>query len=326
MIRFANHEDIPRIMRFINEHWKKDHILSRDSRLFEFQHCWGKEVSFVLSENEQGKIDGVLGYIPYDVKERDVMLALWKALKSTDSMLGIKILRFLQQDPSVKTISAPGINPKTQPIYRFLGLHTGKMRHWYRLSRDEEYKIAFIRDAEIPAGIKSRNDAIVAEYDRFSQLVSEFQIENYLRYENRPYKSMDYIERRYFQHPVFQYRKYGIKCGRRHLLLIFRVQHFNGSNCLRLVDGIGDLELLPYFTNTIDKTMISLKCEYVDIYETGIEKEFMLSGGWKLTEESDNVIPEYFAPFEQRNIDIYYMSAIPNVVLFKGDGDMDRPN
>lgn len=41
---------------------------------------------------------------------------------------------------------------------------------------------------------------------------------------------------------------------------------------------------------------------------------------------SGNIMPDYFAPFEQRNIDIYYMSEIEDVILFKGDGDMDRPN
>ena len=42
--------------------------------------------------------------------------------------------------------------------------------------------------------------------------------------------------------------------------------------------------------------------------------------------EDGNIIPEYFSPFEQKNVDIYYMSEMDKPILFKGDGDMDRPN
>ena len=80
MIRFAEEKDIPAIMRFIDESWRRNHIMSRDRTLFEFQHKWGSEISFVLSETE-GKITGILGYIPYDRKNRDITLAIWKTNK-----------------------------------------------------------------------------------------------------------------------------------------------------------------------------------------------------------------------------------------------------
>lgn len=326
MIRFAEYNDIPRIMRFIDEHWKKDHILSRDRKLFEFQHVWVEEVSFVLSETAQGELDGILGYIPYDSNDRDVMLAVWKTLKTEDAMLGVKILQFLQGDPRVKELSAPGINSKTQSIYRFLGIRTGKMRHWYRLRQAGPYKIAFIDNAEIPSVPAGQQDISIKEYYSFETVKSEFGLEDCLRRENRPYKSLHYIERRYFHHPAFQYLKFGLQNGEKRLLLLFRIQPCNGSNALRLIDGIGDLELLFYSAKAIDQLMERLDCEYVDLYETGLEEKLLRIGGWKLTDETSNIIPEYFSPFEQRNIDIYYMSTIPNAVLFKGDGDMDRPN
>ena len=56
-----------------------------------------------------------------------------KTNKTEDTMQGIKILSFLRENGNVRTISAPGINPKTIPIYKFLGLGTGKMKQWYRL-------------------------------------------------------------------------------------------------------------------------------------------------------------------------------------------------
>ena len=48
MIRFAKDSDVPAIMTFIDKYWRKNHIMSRDKELFEFQHKWGNEISFVI--------------------------------------------------------------------------------------------------------------------------------------------------------------------------------------------------------------------------------------------------------------------------------------
>ena len=105
-----------------------------------------------------------------------------------------------------------------------------------------------------------------------------------------------------------------------------RIQECNDSCLLRIIDCIGDHELIAHFTGEIDRLMELHNCEYADCYESGIADEIFSEGGWKPVEDSGNIMPDYFAPFEQRNIDIYYMSEIDNAILFKGDGDMDRPN
>ena len=134
------------------------------------------------------------------------------------------------------------------------------------------------------------------------------------------------MQRRYFQHPIFHYLKYGVESEGKKLMIVLRVQAYNGSNALRVIDCIGDMELLQYFTQTLDNMMDILECEYADIYEIGIDDSVLINAGWTMTSMSENIIPDYFGPFERKNVDIYYMSEIPNVILFKGDGDMDRPN
>lgn len=324
MIRFANENDIPDIMTFIDDYWRKGHILSRDRKLFEFQYCWEKEVSFVISGTE-GKITGVLGFIPYDQENRDVTLAIWKTVKTKNTMLGISILNYLRENGNVRTLSAPGINPKTIAIYKFLGLGTGIMRHWYRLRDISGFKIAKVADREIPNYLQSSGLSISCISD-FDQAVNEFGIETCLVRKHQLRKSTAFVERRYFRHPAFEYIKYGLKLGEAKLFVVFRVQPCNNSFVLRLIDAIGDQILLQYFSEKIDELLEQYKCEYVDCYEAGVEDSVFLRGGWKRVLDSGNIMPDYFAPFEQRNIDIYYMSEIDNVILFKGDGDMDRPN
>lgn len=324
MIRFANENDIPRIMFFIDEYWRKGHILSRDRNFFEFQHCWGNEVSFVISETE-GKITGILGFIPYDQENRDVTLAIWKTVKTKDTMLGIGILNYLRENGNVRAISAPGINPDTTVIYKFLGLETGVMKHWYRLRDTSDFKIAKVIDREIPKYLQEP-ELSTSCISNFSQAINEFGIETCLVREHQLKKSMAFIERRYFRHPTFEYIKYGLKLGEAKLFVVFRVQPCNNSFVLRLIDAIGDQILLQYFTGEIDELLEQYKCEYVDCYEAGVGDCVFLDGGWKKVLDSGNIMPDYFAPYEQRNVDIHYMSEHDNVILFKGDGDMDRPN
>ena len=42
-IRLAVYNDIPLIMRFIDEHWKKGHILAANRTLFEWQYIIEKK-------------------------------------------------------------------------------------------------------------------------------------------------------------------------------------------------------------------------------------------------------------------------------------------
>lgn len=324
MIRLANENDIPHIMEFIDKYWRHNHILSKNRIIFEFQYKWDNEISFVVSEQNE-EITGVLGFIPYDSHNRDITLALWKTNKTNDTMQGIKLLSFLREDENVKTVSCPGINPKTIPIYKFLGLHTGKMEQWYRLRRIDDYKIAKVLDNYIPVVNLDRKIDII-EIKDFSDLEGNFRIDDCLIRDRQLIKSKNYLKRRYFEHPVFKYIKYGVKLADKKLFVVLKIQECNGSSLLRVIDCIGDHEIFRYFTPMIDKLLIDNNCEYIDCYETGVDDVIFEDGGWIKVANSGNIIPEYFAPFEQRNIDIYYMSEIDRVILFKGDGDMDRPS
>ena len=43
--------------------------------------------------------------------------------------------------------------------------------------------------------------------------------------------------------------------------------------------------------------------------------------------QTKTVIPEYFSPFERKNITTYiFTNTLDNFRMFKADGDQDRPN
>ena len=47
-IRLALYKDIENIMDFIHKYWKKDHILMKDRRLFEYEFLEGKQVNIII--------------------------------------------------------------------------------------------------------------------------------------------------------------------------------------------------------------------------------------------------------------------------------------
>lgn len=328
MIRFATVEDIDAIMHFIDEYWKKNHILARDKEFFLYQHDMYGEITYIISEDDESKVlQGILGYIPYSEKKRDIMLALWKVNHTADPALGIKMLQFLTQNADVRSISCPGIRKKTKGIYEYLGYRTGKMEQWYRLNKKESYTVAVVENDMIPDNRSEIKNQLVL-ISSFEKLRKLFPFEKYSFENQKPYKSESYIRKRYFEHPSYQYQVYGIEeeTGKIDAVVVFRVQECNCSKVLRLVDCIGEYEKIGTITDEIDKLMNMLDVEYTDLYETGLSGSTLEQAGFLRVASSGNIIPNFFAPYEQENIDIWYCSTKQDIVLFKADGDQDRPS
>ena len=324
MIRFARENDIDRIMNFIEIYWKKGHILANNKDFFKYEHLLEEGVTYVISENEGGEINAILGYIPYGKHDRDVMTVMWKANHTAESSLGLKLFKFLMDNGDIRVIASPGSNPKLKGLYGYLGYHFGKMTQWYRLQDKNKYSIAKITNPEIP---DVKNAVTYMVISSWNDVEENFDFEHYGK-NIKPYKEDWYIKKRYFEHPIYDYIVYGVKgyYNKVSLLMFFRVINVKGQKAIRLVDCIGDISVLSQVSNVIDDILIKYDAEYVDCYETGLPDSVMCMAGWKKTEGSGNIIPNYFEPFVQENIDIYYFSSDADVILFKADGDQDRPS
>ena len=69
----------------------------------------------------------------------------------------------------------------------------------------------------------------------------------------------------------------------------------------------------------------------MDIYSYGVPIDIIEKAGFLDRQEYDNlIIPNYFEPFERKNVDLRYAYKVKEssdpVRLFKADGDQDRPN
>ena len=74
--------------------------------------------------------------------------------------------------------------------------------------------------------------------------------------------------------------------------------------------------------------MDEFQCEYADFYAYGINEKILNSAGFvENTLTSSNIIPNYYSPYVCQNIGIgivYEKGTEP--IIFKGDGDQDRPS
>jgi hypothetical protein len=147
-----------------------------------------------------------------------------------------------------------------------------------------------------------------------------------------PRKDVAYLERRYFKHPIYRYRVYGIyRDSELATLLVARLVCVEAASALRVVDIIGDESLLPWVTHALHDILENEGIEYMDLLSFGLDERLLQQACLsKLDLTSDQiVIPNYFQPFTQKNIPIHFFvdqEISPKLRIYKADGDQDRPS
>ena len=329
-IRFARYDEIRDIMDFIEKYWKSGHILSRNRSFFEYEFVVDDRVNFVIARSrEVGDIHGIIGFIPSNHNPRELYGwdVVWKVREDVAvSMLGIELKKRLRELTGVKAMLSVGDDSRTSvPIMRVIfKSFVTKMNHYYCLACKDEYRVARIEKKIYRNAISGFNKSVVRLYtidevkDKYKLFWSEKSI---------PMKDYWYIEKKYFRHPIYKYMVYGLGRSENSItsLMICREQECNGEKVLRIIDYIGEQKnfagLGDFFESELNKY------EYIDMYCYGMCEEYILDAGMvKVQEDDANIIPDYFNPYELRNVDIWVGSSTEkDCVFFKGDADQDRP-
>lgn len=328
-IRFATDADISGIMAFFRKHWEDTHILANDRAFFEYEFCRGGEVCFVLLFNQDREIEGTLGYIPYGDRNRDIFIVMWKVINNGQVFAGVGLLNYLIENGNCRHIYTSGLNESTRNIYRYMGFRTGELSHYYMLNPCCDNKIALIDD-ETEINNNAPDHSVELE---LKEIGSE---EEFLEYytpekrENKIAKSAEYMVHRYFNNPKYKYLIYQLieKNKPTSSFLVAREQRADDSKVLRLIDFVGDEKLLRYAGGSLRIILEKMNYEYIDMYVSGIDDDLLMGAGFtKKGENSGNIIPDYFSPFVRKNVRIgIFWEKETNPIIFKGDGDQDRPS
>lgn len=325
-IAFARIGDVADIMSFIYNYWSKEHILAHDQEFFTYFYGDRADVHFVIArDKENGAIDGVLGFVPYGKESYDaVAYALWRTLKTKDIMLAAELLEYCRAHYGKRLQVSCGINTKTLAIHKLMGHHIGTLQHYYRIADKPSYSVANIKNKRI---LPCRKGAVrLVPIYRIEDIEADFS----RIVQTRPCKNLAYIEHRYFMHPVYTYSVYGLQGAKGVIeaLLVGRAVEQNGCAIGKIVDYIGPEPPLADASGALQEWMELGQYEYIDCYCYGISEKTMHSAGFVLRDAEDpNIIPNYFEPFEQKNIEILFIASdLHNLRLLRGDGDQDRPN
>jgi hypothetical protein len=322
-------------MAFIEKYWKPNHILAKDSDFFDYEHVYKDRINFFVARSlDTNKILAIQGFIPYG-SYPDCHICGVISRVHPDSripMLGVELMKKMLEITKPTTYCGIGTNPKTMIplVKRFFKRSTGIMDHYYILNPStESYKIAKINNRPRHLISATRNNlnkfySILATKNDIKEVLNNLVIDDRL-----PKKSYEYIIKRYFKNPKYNYKCYkmNINEGLESSLLFTREVFFNDAKALRIIDFIGNIDILAFIGQWALSEIKAHNYEYIDLLSSGIDKEILIKSGFvKSYSDSKNVIPTYFEPFIRENIDIFYEKSEENLILFKGDADGDRPN
>jgi hypothetical protein len=327
MIKLAKIKDADAILDFIRTEWKADHIFCRNRDFFLYQYQEDEKLNFIISLSDTNHINGILGFIKSSSNSQSAAWAsIWKVSKNNgNSMLGLELMNHLRSMFPGKLMSA-GINERTIPLYKYLGIYTGKLKMFVMMNdKLSNFEVAGVN---IPF---SRKPFSTNKYYSLKLLADKsFSLKNISQY--IPQKDELYLSKRYFQHPIYKYQCYGIyNKGALSSILVTRIQSINKHNVLRIVDYIGDEADLKYVAVNIYDMLLKDGFEYVDFLCYGFKTNELFAANFldvDLTAD-DLIVPNYFSPFIKKNITINFFADTPNLELLKickADGDQDRPN
>ena len=335
--RLADISDVPEIMDFINNEWKKGHILGTDREFFLWQYGNTEYGDYnninvvIMHDKETNKIVGINCFVKYS-NNRDRMFVSSSITKVsagiTIPMSGVELIRRFRNLVPAKAYFSSGTNPKTLlPLgKKFFGYHTGVMQQYYILNM--EIKDFYIAKISHPIMVPhASGNCSLIEIHNLMETVGRFDFERC--YEGLPFKSEEFIQKRYFQHPVYQYKKWMIENKEKQIEgILFGREIIRGqTKALRLVDYRGNINALSELGNALNTILTEEHYEYIDLMASKLSEEMLRKSGFILLDvEGENVIPNYFEPYVQENIKVYFHESDDNIIILKADGDQDRPN
>jgi hypothetical protein len=339
--RFAtDSSEYPRIARFLDSYWAKDHVYCRNYALFDWtfrkRNHWSADgFSFALAEDGK-ELAGILGGIPFTFNQFGASSpGIWIAnyVISPDHRKGPVALQLLSmfRRPQFHPVVAFGINPATATIYRVLrGSVLPDIPRHFLVFRGAESRAAKLVLAAKPDWSMERARHLVERFTGAPPEVSpeaSFCIPHTWNTVEWPAiaastvgaaRDCEYLMWRYRRHPVFEYRFVAVAAGKRSGLAVWRLETIHhGSNGQRAeLDRIGRLvEFLPASVENAEPLLAAVLSEVhaqgafgVDCYSYhGPTRHLLDSLGFRAMggQPDDSAMPSRFQPLDGKGGNIH---------------------
>jgi len=298
------------LMAFIHTDWQKNHILSTNEMLMDFQH---REYNprdiyrFVIAVDDSDNIVACLGFIPIN---NTLFGAIWVKRKSCGVRgLGKQLFDFLEETWHPHAIISIGLGKGVVDTYRSMGYTTGTMNR-YSMLKPQTNPLGYIHDIK-----QIQADELLAI------------AQHILPRATLPQKDWFYFFKRYIHHPFYKYQYYSVK-GK--AVMITRILESIGDDrALSLVDYHGDPMHLLGCAASFNLMMECNLARYIICYNVGIDPQIFNNAGFGLN--GNDITPIHYEPYEKVNTELIYAYKICNdsykhIRIFPSDGDQDRPS
>ena len=343
-VRLATSADHDALIGFIHDHWSASHVFTQAPEVFRWQHLQSDgrlNVMFAeqITDGER-EIVGFLGFIPtgrFDTElgDTDLTLAIWMVRDGAPPGLGLRLLKQLRAELQPRLIAAIGISEMVGPIYKVLRYELGRLDHVAIFNPARNGKLRLADNVPASAFVAADDRAADGGIVRLERLNSDSdettrRIVDQIGAARVPAKSWTYVRERYLEHPWYRYIA-SLVC-RDELpvaVMVWRRVEAEGTAVLRIVDIIGDTGWLADANIALTSAVIDADAEYIDLMSFGVDRATLAAGGFvSPSEHPDMIIPNYFSPFERRNVDVALAITCDDedVTLFRADSDQDRPN
>ncbi len=334
VIELLAHYELKKFQEFIKDHWKEDHLFTQETSVFDWQHKGPYTYNYMIAKQRDALV-GIQGFIPqshfdYQLPKSQIFLTLWKVLEDRGVGIGLRLYKNILKEFRPEFIGSIGLERRTVAFHKWQGFNVGIMDHHVALSPFlDEFKVAKVPENLKPQSQKKKSSI---SYQKLTKKQLQDLDTETLYLHHWPLKSDSYIKNRFMNHPVYKYDIYAVsKDNKLQALCVIRPIIKESAVVLRFVDYLGPNEAFPLLRDFVLDLLKAYNAEYVDLYSYGIPSMLLQKAGFLNRKKTKTlIIPNYFEPFERKNIDLIFAykssQTHPAIRLFKADGDQDRPN
>ena len=271
-------EDIEKFQKFINKHWKKNHIFAINDKVLNWQYKRVNDYNFFIAK-KNNNIIGTQGFIPLkhfdkNLNKDQIFLAFLRVVEGKNIGVSLKLQKEIVKECVPKFTGVVGLHERTHNFHKWLGFKVEKMDHHVILSQSvNKFKIARVNNLKI---INKKKNKDISFIELNIKNIKFFLVSGFYKVQI-PFKSNNYIINRYLKHPFYKYRIILIMQKKKpKALMVVRPIKINNSLVLKFVDFIGTSKSFLLTYDVSNKLLQKYKAEYIDIYSHGIAKKYLI--------------------------------------------------
>ena len=225
-------------------------------------------------------------------------------------------------------VAVNGIEDNVLKIYESFGFQIGSLKQFYLPNPNIESRL-IVRNS--PYSFKENENLISDLYGSFENVndsLDDLKEDLFIKFNK--YKSKNFLQERYLNNPFYDYDFFLFKCEDYESLIILREINANSDErILRVIDFIGDPNSIKFIARFLFRFILDNNYSYVDFLIDGIDQQILFESGFYLSSKNSFWLPNYFEPLSMEFVNINTAIKLKNkenFMIFKGDGDQDRPN